>query len=133
MASKYYSSVAWGGPPSGTDAFAHPGANPAELTIAFDEKIICFDVEAVATGVGHNDRKACRVSAVDRTGHVLLDEIIAVPAEEIFNPLTLITGLTAADIAQQRLPFEAVQASLKALCGPEAVLVGQGIDGDIKW
>lgn len=45
---------------------------------------------------------------------------------------TSITGLTVADLARG-MSFEDAQASVKAICGPGAVLVGQGIDGDIEW
>ncbi|CAN0270222.1 unnamed protein product, partial [Pylaiella littoralis] len=89
-------------------------------------------VEAVATGVGHNDRKPCRVSVVDGDGRTLYDEIIAVPAKEIYDPITAITGLTAADIASG-VAFEDARACVKKFCGPGAVIVGQGIDGDIEW
>lgn len=125
-------SIGFGIPPPGANTFAHPGADPAELVIASHEKLICFDVEAVATGVGHNDRKPCRVSVVNGEGQTLYDEVIAVPVDEIYDPLTAITGLTLTDIARG-VSFRSAQASVKTFCGPGTVLVGQGIDGDIEW
>lgn len=61
-----------------------------------------------------------------------MDEVIAVPAAEIHDPLTPITGLTVDEIAAG-IPFERAQAQLKSFCGPDTVIVGQGVTGDIEW
>ena len=50
----------------------------------------------------------------------------------VFNYLTPLTGLRAGDLDNGE-QLDAVIRKVKALFGPDVVLVGQGILSDIKW
>ena len=71
--------------------------------------VLSVDVEAAATGTGHNDRAPVWVAVVDGAGAVLLDRKIRV--EGLASPLTAVTGLTAEEIAEGE-PFEQVLAEV---------------------
>jgi RNA exonuclease 4 len=95
---------------------------------------VALDVEAVATGRGHNDRTPCRVSVVDKRGRVLLDKIIHVPEENIYDPLTEITGLTTKQIQSSTFTLsDAKNALRKIFCGKSTVIIGQSPQIDIEW
>jgi len=91
-----------------------------------------MDVEAVATGYGHSDRAPAWVSVVDEDGNVLLDERIRVP--HCVSALTSLTGLSTDDVRTCGSTFSEVRAKvIDILGGPDAVLVGQSICGDVDW
>lgn len=111
------------------------------------ERIVSVDVECVANGCGHNDRCVARVAVVGTppAGHpqagtaahaeLLLDALVAPPdGTSVVSYLTPITGLRAADFDGAALQtLDAVVAAVRALLGPDVVLVGQGIASDIQW
>jgi len=91
-----------------------------------------MDVEAVATGYGHSDRAPAWVSVVDEDGNVLLDERIRVP--HCVSALTQLTGLSTDEVRTSGGTFTEVRAKvIDILGGPDAVLVGQSIFGDVDW
>ena len=51
---------------------------------------------------------------------------------EVFSYLNAITGQQAGDL-DGAPPLHEVLVSVKALLGPDVILVGQSIDSDIKW
>ncbi len=93
-------------------------------------KYVSIDVECVATGSGHNDHAPCSVSAVDYDGNTIYQGMIYV--DNIFSPLTVITGLTVEDVKKGR-PFDVVQGELLEHLGSDVVLVGQSIENDIEY
>lgn len=95
------------------------------------EVFISMDVEAAATGRGHNDRAPCWVAIVDQHERVIYDKIIKVP--NIVSALTEITGLTSLDISTKGQPLASVLREIYALLGPHVVIVGQRPQGDIEW
>ena len=89
------------------------------------------DVECVATGRRHDDREVCSVAVVNGEGDVILSKKVK-PESPIVSYLTPITGVRKGDLdSGERLA--SVIAQVKALLGPEVVLVGQGIKSDIDW
>lgn len=100
-----------------------------------DMRVMSVDVECAATGPGHNDRVPCRVACVewipDEAEFVLrMDEVIAV--HDVKDPLTYITGLTHADIANG-ISFGEARDVLCSILGDDVCLVGQAIQADIEW
>lgn len=123
-----------------------------ELATPTGHRVVSVDVECVANGKGHNDRCVARVAVVgmppaghplhradqspakvDHMLHVLLDEVVAPPeGTKIVSFLTPLTGMTEAHFSTAK-PLAEVQAALLTLLGPDVILVGQGIQGDIDW
>lgn len=94
-------------------------------------EFVSIDVEAVASGPGHNDRVPCWVAVVNEKGDVLLDAKIKV--DDIFSPLTEITGVTVEMLQEEGRPFDEVILEVHSLLGPHITIVGQSIQGDIDW
>ena len=92
---------------------------------------LSMDVEAVATGPGHNDREPCWVAVVNERGDELLN--LKIKVENCFSALTSITGVTKEELDEAGLPFSEVQRQVKDCMGPNVVLVGQRVQGDIDW
>jgi RNA exonuclease 4 len=93
-------------------------------------RYISIDVECAATGKGHNDRAPCRIGAVDGNGRQLLDVTVHVP--NLYDPLTVFTGLTRKQIDQGTALKDAL-ATLRRHCGPHVIIVGQSVHNDIRW
>ena len=94
------------------------------------EQFVSIDVEAAATGRGHNDRAPCRVAIVDRLERTLYHTIIQVP--NLYSPLTELTGLTANEIRRGCTLDQALR-DVRSFLGPNVVIVGQRPQGDVKW
>ena len=97
---------------------------------ALVERVMSVDVECVANGFGHNDRTPSWVAVVDAAGAGVYKSTIAVA--NVVSYLTPITGQKPGDL-DGAPPFAAVQARVKAVLGPDVVLVGQGIAHDVAW
>ena len=93
--------------------------------------LFAIDVECVSTGTGHNDSAPCRVGIVDADGTTILDATIAVPPKEIYDPLTLITGLSLDDIARGS-PLADLRTQVREIVHV-ATLVGHAIYNDMGW
>eukprot|EP00004_Rigifila_ramosa_P017238 TRINITY_DN4173_c0_g1_i3.p1 TRINITY_DN4173_c0_g1~~TRINITY_DN4173_c0_g1_i3.p1 ORF type:complete len:198 (-),score=42.32 TRINITY_DN4173_c0_g1_i3:20-613(-) len=72
-----------------------------------------------------------RVAVVNEAEELLLDAMVKVPVP-VVSYLTALTGLRAEQFADAE-PLEAVVAKIRALVPKNAILVGQGIESDIKW
>merc|ERR1711871_1118808 len=73
-----------------------------------------------------------QVKVVDEDGNVLLDERIRVP--HCVSALTQLTGLSTDEVRTSGGTFTEVRAKvIDILGGPDAVLVGQSIFGDVDW
>ena len=96
-----------------------------------NKRYIALDVECVATGRRHDDRDVCLVAVVDDNEKVILKRKVK-PEKPIVSYLTPLTGVRMGDLDDgERLSD--VLKEVKALLGPEVVLVGQGVKSDIKW
>ena len=95
------------------------------------KRYIALDVECIATGMRHDDRGLCLVAVVDANEDVILKKKVK-PTKAVFNYLTPLTGVRQGDLDDgERLGD--VLKEVKALLGPDVVLVGQGVKNDIKW
>ena len=95
------------------------------------KRYIALDVECVATGRRHDDRDVCLVAIVDANEQVILKRKVK-PEKRVVSYLTPLTGVRQGDLDNgERLSV--VLRDVKALLGPDVVLVGQGVQSDIKW
>ena len=95
------------------------------------EKFVSVDVECVATGKRHDERTPCLVAVVDKDECVLLEKKVK-PVEPVVSYLTPLTGLRAGDLEEGE-SLESVIAEVKALLGPDVVLVGQRAEYVVEW
>ena len=95
------------------------------------EKYVSVDVECVAVGRRHDSRAVASVAVVDQHERVLLKRIVK-PDKPVVSYLTPITGLRPGDL-DGGMPLRRAVREVKALLGPDVVLVGQGVQGDITW
>ena len=91
----------------------------------------CVDVECVFHGRRHDASMVAHVALVDKNERVVLKKKVK-PDKPVFSYLTPITGLKEGDL-DGAPPLEEVIKEVKALMGPDVVLVGQGIENDIRW
>mmetsp|Transcript_18692 Transcript_18692/g.34632 ORF Transcript_18692/g.34632 Transcript_18692/m.34632 type:complete len:364 (+) Transcript_18692:117-1208(+) len=109
----------------------HSKLQLAQEAVKGDTFLCSIDVECVATGYGNRDRAVARVAAVDAKGKVLFDSLVK-PDEPIVSHLTALTGIEPGSL-DDAPSFEEMRAELLKILPKNAVLVGQAIDGDIKW
>ena len=95
------------------------------------KRYIALDVECVATGRRHDDRDVCLVAVVDADEEVILKRKVK-PEKAIVSYLTPLTGVQRGDLDDGK-KLSVVLREVKALLGPDVVLVGQGLKSDIKW
>jgi RNA exonuclease 4 len=95
-----------------------------------EEVFLSIDVECVATGCGHLDRTPVSVTVVNESEVVLVDKKIKPP--HVHSYLTEMTGFTKDQLQDER-NFEEVMQEVRTHLGPHVVLVGQGIENDIRW
>eukprot|EP00929_Paragymnodinium_shiwhaense_P097957 TRINITY_DN59517_c0_g1_i1.p1 TRINITY_DN59517_c0_g1~~TRINITY_DN59517_c0_g1_i1.p1 ORF type:complete len:530 (-),score=95.03 TRINITY_DN59517_c0_g1_i1:193-1782(-) len=91
-----------------------------------------IDVECVASGRGHNDRVVAQISLVRGDGTVLLNLYVK-PAVPVVSYITPLTGLTRELLEEQGMPFNDALVALRRALPRDAILVGQGIDNDVRW
>jgi DNA polymerase III epsilon subunit-like protein len=94
-------------------------------------RYISIDVEACATGRGHNDRSPCQVAVVDDDGTLLLNEVICV--NDIYDPMTSLTGVTREQILAGKTFEEVRESVIQILCPRTSIIVGCRPQGDVKW
>ena len=85
----------------------------------------------MARGRRHDDRSVCLVAIVDENENVILKRKVK-PDKPIISYLTPLTGVSRGDLDDGK-KLSDVLAEVKALLGPDVVLVGQGTKSDIKW
>ena len=95
------------------------------------EIFLAIDVECVATGCGHLDRTPVSVAICSESEELIFSELIS-PKFSVHNYLTGLTGFEANHFQGAR-SFADVMADVRAHLGPNVVLVGQGIENDIRW
>ena len=95
------------------------------------DRYFCVDVECVATGYRHDARAVALIAVVDKNEKVVLRKKVK-PESRVVSYLTPVTGVAQGDLDDSESLRDAVQG-VKQILGPDVVLVGQGIDSDIKW
>eukprot|EP00927_Polykrikos_kofoidii_P044255 TRINITY_DN38271_c0_g1_i2.p1 TRINITY_DN38271_c0_g1~~TRINITY_DN38271_c0_g1_i2.p1 ORF type:complete len:595 (+),score=116.50 TRINITY_DN38271_c0_g1_i2:76-1785(+) len=97
-----------------------------------DLRYYSIDVECVASGARHNDRVVAQVSLVRGDGAVLLD-LYVTPSVPVVSYISPLTGLTRELLEERGVPFGDAMKVLQRHLPPAAVLVGQGIENDVRW
>jgi RNA exonuclease 4 len=99
--------------------------------MASECRYIAIDVECVATGLGHNDRRPASVAVVAQDDEILLDCKILqeTPPLDYLHPFS---GLKEDDFAEA-LAFDEVLETVRGLLGPRTIIVGQSVLNDINW
>jgi len=93
-------------------------------------RLFSVDCECVADGRGHNARALSLVAVVDENSKTVYKSPVAVT--NVVSYLTRITGQKQGDL--EGAPSAAtVQAQVKALLGPDVLIVGQSVQSDLDW
>lgn len=94
--------------------------------------VFSVDVEAVATGPGHNDRSVAQISLVNQTENILVNVFVkqTVPVVSYLTPLT---GLTEHMLETFGMELEDAIGVLRSNLPTNATIVGQNIRKDIEW
>ena len=95
------------------------------------DRYFCVDVECVATGYRHDARAVALIAVVDKNEKVVLRKKVK-PEGRIVSYLTPLTGVAQGDLDDGESLRDAIRG-VKEVLGADVVLVGQGIDSDIKW
>ena len=101
------------------------------MASALPREYYSVDVECVATGRRHDDRAVAFVALVDKNEKLLYKTKVRVDVP-ILSYLTPLTGLRKGDLDDGK-SLDTVIRDIKGFLGPDAVLVGQGIQSDIEW
>ncbi len=103
------------------------------MAAQFHQRYIALNVKCVATGVRHDakSRAVCSVAVIDYGEKILLQKAVK-PEAPIVSYLTPLSGVREGDLDGAE-STEVVIAQVKALLGPDVILVGQGLVNDIEW
>ncbi len=97
--------------------------------MASGKRYMSVDVECVATGICHDARDVCSVAVVDGKEKILLYKMVK-PEKPVVSYLTPLTGVREGDLDNGEALSDVI-AQVKAILGPDVILVGQGIQIDI--
>ncbi|XP_062913571.1 RNA exonuclease 5-like isoform X2 [Mobula hypostoma] len=86
-----------------------------------------LDCEMCLTRKG---KELTRISVVDAEGHCLMDELVK-PDNQILNYLTRFSGITWKMLLTVKTKLKDVQAMLRKILPPDAVLVGHSLNNDL--
>jgi RNA exonuclease 4 len=105
------------------------------LNMSEEEQFFSLDVECFATGDGHSDRAPVTVAVVNSNAEVVLDKVIDMsPGVAVASFFTELTGISEETYSSmEKSTLDEVIQQVKEIIGPNAVIVGQGIQNDIKW
>ncbi|KAL7423563.1 RNA exonuclease 3 [Cryptotrichosporon argae] len=93
-----------------------------------DAEVVGMDCEMIYTTAGLS---LARVTVVDANGGLLIDEFVrqTVP---VLDVNTRFSGLTLADLARAVLDLPAARAAVGGFVGPSTVVVGHGLENDLR-
>ncbi len=97
--------------------------------MASGKRYMSVDVEYVATGKRHDARDVCSVAVVDGEEKTLLSKMVK-PEKPVVSYLTPLTGVREGDLDNGEALSDVI-AQVKAILGPDVILVGQNIQIDI--
>ncbi|KAJ7498823.1 ribonuclease H-like domain-containing protein [Mycena latifolia] len=108
-------------------AFSYLKSPPSPSTVL---DVASLDCEMVYTTGG---MRVARVSVVDGAGAEVFDELVRMDdGVEIIDYNTRFSGVTEGDYAKAVLPLSAIRESLDTLINADTVLIGHGLDNDLK-
>ncbi len=87
-------------------------------------------MEYVATGIRHDARGVCSVAVVDGEEKTLLTKMVK-PEKPVVSYFTPLTGVREGDLDNGEALSDVI-AQVKAILGPDVILVGQNIQS-IDW
>jgi hypothetical protein len=99
-------------------------------------RLVCLDVECVATGKGHSDRAPCWVGMYELSSdgsipqHPSLDLKMRPPT--IVDYMTDMSGVTAATLESAVNMDQGLQRA-RGVLGPQVTLLGWNLQNDIDW
>ena len=93
-------------------------------------KYFSIVVEYVATGIRHDERSVAIVAVVDQYEKVVLKRVVKV-IKPILSYLTPLTGLRPGDLDKGEDLVDIIR-DVKAILGPDVVIVGQGLKNVIE-
>ncbi|KAJ7665529.1 ribonuclease H-like domain-containing protein [Mycena rosella] len=108
-------------------AFSYLKAPPSPSTVL---DVASLDCEMIYTTGG---MRVARVSVVDGEGAEVFDELVRMDdGVEVIDFNTRFSGITEEGYAKAVLPLSAIRESLDALINADTVLIGHGLDNDLK-
>ncbi|KAJ7094675.1 Rexo1 protein [Mycena belliarum] len=108
-------------------AFSYLKYPPSPNTVL---DVAALDCEMIYTTGG---MRVARVSVVDGAGNEVFDELVRMDdGVEVIDYNTRFSGVTADDYAKAALPLSAIRESLDTLINTETVLIGHGLENDLK-
>ncbi|KAJ7507912.1 Rexo1 protein [Mycena galericulata] len=108
-------------------AFSYLKSPPSPSTVL---DVAAMDCEMIYTTGG---MRVARVSVVDGAGTEVYDELVRMDdGVEVIDFNTRFSGITEEDYAKAVLPLASIRKSLDTLINAETVLIGHGLDNDLK-
>ncbi|KAJ7180186.1 ribonuclease H-like protein [Mycena crocata] len=108
-------------------AFSYLKSPPSASTVL---DVASLDCEMIYTTGG---MRVARVSVVDGAGTEVFDELVRMDdGVEVIDYNTRFSGITEENHANAVMPLSAIRASLDALINTDTILIGHGVDNDLK-
>ncbi|XP_028395179.1 uncharacterized exonuclease C637.09-like [Dendronephthya gigantea] len=106
------------------DFFTIPSSTTTEPSPS--SKMFAIDCEMCMSSEG---KELTRISVIDSTHQVIYDTLVK-PENTITDYLTRYSGITKSDLSDVKTTLEDVQAKLKEIIPPDAILVGHSLEFD---